>query len=173
MKIEKHLKKIQDETTSSSGMVTGIDTIQKKKKNKLIKDVYNSENITKDYSPRRVMIDLDGTIHKYSKGFQDGSLYDQPFQGAKDVIDWLKEKGYEIVIFSTRASEENAKETGDDHVKQIQNIQTWLTSHNIYYDRVTAEKIFADFYIDDRAITIKNGNWNDVKNEIQLREKKQ
>ena len=172
MKIEKYLKKIQDETTSSSGMVTGIDTIQKKRKNKLIKDVY-SENITKDYSPRRVMIDLDGTIHKYSKGFQDGSIYDQPFQGAKDVIDWLKEKGYEIVIFSTRASEENAKETGDDHVKQIQNIQTWLTSHNIYYDRVTAEKIFADFYIDDRAITIKNGNWNDVKNEIQLREKKQ
>jgi len=171
MKLENYLKQIQGEFASSAaGMGMAVDSLpEKKKKRQLLKDPYRSEGVFSGPTSRRAMVDLDGTIHKYSKGFQDGSIYDPPFEGAKEVIDWLKNEGYEIVIFTTRASEENALETGDDVKTQINNIETWLTNHNIYYDRVTAEKLAAEFYIDDRAINIKNGNWKDVKKEIQNR----
>lgn len=172
MGITKYLNRIQDEDTSSAAeMGFAMDSFPSvKKKRKLIKDKYPTESVFSGPPAKRAMIDLDGTIHKYSKGFEDGSIYDPPFKDAKEVIDWLKDKGYEIVIFTTRASEENARETGDDHVAQIRNVENWLTNNDIYYDRVTAEKLSADFYIDDKAITITNGNWNNVKKEIQLRE---
>ena len=171
MKIEKYLKQIQDGFTSSSaGMGFAVSSFPvKKKKRQLLKDPYRNENAFSGPPLKRAMIDLDGTIHKYSNGFQDGSIYDPPFQGAKETIDWLKEKGYEIVIFTTRASEENALDTGDDVKTQIRSIENWLTNYNIYYDRITAEKISADFYIDDKAINIKNGNWLEVQKEIEAR----
>jgi hypothetical protein len=123
--------------------------------------------INEEKVPKRAMIDLDGTLHKYSKGYMDGSLYDEPFEGAKEFIDWLKSQGYEIVIFTTRASKENAKEFNDDLNKQLSNIKEWLDKNNIKYDRITGEKLAADFYIDDKAINAKNGNYEEIKKQIQ------
>ena len=73
------------------------------------------------------------------------------FKGAKTVIDWLKNQGYEIVIFTTRASKENAKELGGDHNEQIKKVAEWLKDKGIYFDKITGEKLAADFYIDDKA----------------------
>jgi hypothetical protein len=165
MTLEKYLKKIQPEEAVGSFAIDSFPEKKKKKKRQLIRTVYPNES--KELKFRRAMIDLDGTIHKYSKGYLDGSIYDDPFKGAREVIDWLKNQGYEIVIFTTRASRENALAMGDDHEKQIANVGTWLTDHGIYYDRITAEKIAADFYIDDRAIPIRNGDWNAVFKEIK------
>jgi hypothetical protein len=122
----------------------------------------NEEKVSK-----RAMIDLDGTLHKYSKGYMDGSIYDEPFEGAKEFIDWLKSQGYEIVIFTTRASKENAKEFNDDLNKQLSNTKKWLDKNNIKYDRITGEKLAADFYIDDKAINAKNGDYEEIKKQIQ------
>jgi len=171
--IKTYLEQLQDEETSSaSGMGFAIDSFpsKKNKKKKVIRVIYPNENWMA-LEEKRAMIDLDGTIHKYSNGYQDGSIYDGPFQGAKQVINWLKSKGYEIVIFTTRASKGNALEMGDDHEKQIQNVENWLKDHEIYFDRVTADKLAADFYIDDKAITIKDGNWKEVYNSIKKRMK--
>ena len=115
------------------------------------------------------MIDLDKTIHKYSKGYGDGTIYDEPFKDARKAINWLKDQGYEIVIFSTRASPSNAEEMGGDYKKEIGNIESWLKNHDIYFDRVTADKIAADFYIDDKAIPIHNGNWDAVLKVVKKR----
>ncbi len=163
MTLEKYLEKIQSVEAVGSFAIDSFPTVKKKKK--VIRVSYPNEN--QEIKFRRVMIDLDGTIHKYSKGFQDGSIYDEPFEGAKEVIDWLKDQGYEIVIFTTRASKENALNTGDDHIKQISNVGTWLKNNGIYFDRITAEKITADFYIDDKAVAIKNGDWKGVFNTIK------
>jgi len=167
--IEPYLDKIQDEEVSSAaGMGFAIDSFpsKKNKKKKVIRVIYPNENWMA-IEEKRAMIDLDGTIHKYSKGYKDGSIYDDAFKGAKQVIDWLKNKGYEIIIFTTRASKGNALEMGNDHEKEIQNVENWLKDHDIYFDRVTADKLAADFYIDDKAITIKDGNWKDVHNRIK------
>lgn len=170
-KIDKILKKrkVKDEEAFGGFAVDSFPGNEKAKKRQIIRTVYPE---SKDESiPKRAMIDLDLTIHKYSKGYQDGEIYDDAFTGAKQVIDWLKQKGYEIVIFTTRASEENAKELGGDHEEQIQKVGQWLKKQDIYFDRITGEKLAADFYIDDKAIHIPNGNWDTVLNVIKKRVK--
>lgn len=157
MNVSDYLEKIQNDES-----IFPMDSPAKKKK--VLK--YYSEA---DNSTRRAMIDLDGTIHKYSKGYQDGTIYDDPFDGAKETIDWLKGLGFEIIIFTTRASKENAEELGGDHLKQITNIENYLNDNGIYFDRITSDKLGADFYIDDRAITIENGDWDSVKKIIRSR----
>ena len=119
---------------------------------------------------KRILIDLDNTIHKYSKGWADGQIYDDAYSGAKESIDWLKNQGYEIVIFTTRLSKENCNEYGQNLQEQVINVENWLHDHDIYFDRLTAEKLGAYFYVDDRAITIRDGNWDDVLMEIKERQ---
>ena len=118
---------------------------------------------------KRAMIDFDKTISQYKKGYKPGPVEEEPFAGAKRAIDWLRKNGFEIVIFTTRASEENAKEMGGDHEKEIANVETWLKDNDIYFDRITGEKLGADFYIDDKAITIKDGDWDSVLKVIKSR----
>lgn len=163
MDLKKYLEKIQsDEAVGGFAIDSFPDGPKKKKKRQVIRTIYPNENTTSDEKYSRAMIDFDGTIHRYSKGFHDGSIYDKPFEGAKEAIDWLKNQGYEIVIFTARASQQSAEEQGWNHKQQIENVETWLTDNEIYYDRVTAEKLAADFYIDDLAITIKDGDWKTV-----------
>ena len=144
--------------------VDSFPSSRRRKRKQILRTVYPEQKITGPI-PRRAMIDLDKTIHKYSQGFKDGTVYDEPFVGAKEVIDYLRKNGYEIVIFTTRAS----KEENDDYKDQIKQVADWLDKNGIYYDRITAEKLAADFYIDDKAIHIPNGNWNVVMNVIKKR----
>lgn len=163
--IDKILEKLKDREEAVGGFA--IDSFPETQKRKVIKTIYPENK--EEHIPKRVMIDLDGTIHKYSNGYGDGEIYDDAFDGAKEVINWLKRNGYEIVIFTTRASEENAKELGGDHNEQIEKIKKWLNDHDIYFDKITAEKLAADFYIDDKAVHIPNGNWKTVLNVIKKR----
>jgi len=162
-------RRVKDEEAVGGFAIDSFPETSKKKKRHIIRTIYpESKNET---LPKRAMIDLDLTIHKYSKGYQDGEIYDDAFNGAKQVIDWLRKKGYEIVIFTTRASKANADELGGDHKKQIKKVGQWLKKHDIYFDKITAEKLAADFYIDDKAIHIPNGNWDTVLNVIKKRVK--
>jgi len=162
-------RKVKDEEAVGGFAIDSFPEIPKKKKRQIIRTIYPESKM--ETIPRRAMIDLDLTIHKYSKGYKDGEIYDEPFSGAKKVINWLRKQGYEIVIFTTRASKENAKEQGGDHKEQIKKVEKWLKKYNIYFDQITAEKLAADFYIDDKAIHIPNGNWNTVLNVIKKRVK--
>lgn len=158
-------------STTSSGNAFGMDSIEtkKKKKKNILRTVYPEMLLL--IQEKRAMIDLDNTIHKYSNGWQDGDIYDNPFDGARDAINWLKDNGYEIVIFTTRASPGHAVEMGGDEKHEIAKVQAWLKQHDIYFDRITADKLSADFYIDDKAIPIHNGNWDAVLKVIKKREK--
>lgn len=162
--------KVKDQEAVGGFAIDSFPTTppRKRKKNRqIIRAVYpESKN---EQIPRRAMIDLDGTIHRYSKGYKDGSIYDSAFDGAKEVIDWLRKHGYEIVIFTTRASKQNADELGGDHKNQIKKVGEWLKDKGIYFDRITAEKLAADFYIDDKAIHIPDGDWKTVLNVIKKR----
>ncbi len=162
-------RKVKDEEAVGGFAIDSFPETPKKKKRQIIRTVYpESKN---ESIPRRAMIDLDLTIHKYSEGYKDGEIYDDAFEGAKEVIDWLKDQGYEIVIFTTRASKENAKELGGDSNDQIKKVGQWLKKHNIHFDKITGEKLAADFYIDDKAIHIPNGNWETVLKVIKKRVK--
>jgi len=160
-------KKIYDDESVGSFAIDSFPKTKRKKKRQIIRTIY-PESVNEKI-PRRAMIDLDGTIHKYSKGFGDGSIYDDAFDGAKEVINWLKRQGFEIVIFTTRASKTSAKEYGQDHKDQIKKVSQWLKDNNIYFDRITAEKLAAEFYIDDKNIHIEDGDWDTVLNIIKKR----
>jgi hypothetical protein len=163
MELEKYLEMIQKDES-----IFPMDSFpdKKKKRKKILRVMFPNEGWMV-LEQRRVMIDFDKTIYKYSKGYGDGTLSDEPFKDAKQVIDWLKNKGFEIVIFTTRASKENSMETGGNHNKEIQNIENWLKDNGIYFDRITSDKLAADFYIDDKAITIIDGNWKSVLKAVK------
>lgn len=129
---------------------------------KSVKRIYMDEdgNIVER---ERLLIDFDGTIHKYSNGWADGTIYDIPNDGAKEAIDTLKDR-YEIVIFSTRAS---CKENKDCQ-QQIMSMRKWLGRHDIHYDDITSEKIGAFKIVDDLAITFKS--WSQVLKDIKSAE---
>ncbi len=49
-----------------------------------------------------IAFDFDGVIHKYSKGWQDGSIYDEISKDWFSLVRELLEKGHSIFILTTR-----------------------------------------------------------------------
>ena len=105
---------------------------------------------------KRLMIDLDGVLHRYSEGYEDGSLYDKPVEGAANALWKLGAVGYTYVVFTTRMTQT------DDPERQKIEICAWLTEHGFPApEDVTGCKMPALAYIDDRAIRFTN--WEDVR----------
>jgi hypothetical protein len=52
---------------------------------------------------KTICIDFDGVIHKYSKGWQDGEIYDEAINSSIRSINDLMSQGYSVIIFSTRS----------------------------------------------------------------------
>jgi hypothetical protein len=96
-------------------------------------------------------IDFDGVIHRYSKGWHDGTIYDPPIEGTKNSLERLREAGYFILIFSSRAADRVVD--GETHPGQAEEIERYLDSYEIPYDQVwRGEKPIYDVLIDDRAV---------------------
>lgn len=96
--------------------------------------------MTTPYKPK-LLVDFDGVIHYYRKGWHDGTPYDVPIPGAKHALAQLTAQGYEVVIFSTR---------------DFQQIVDWLILYGFPPYRVTNIKEPALAIIDDRAIHFKS-----------------
>lgn len=117
---------------------------------------------------KTIAIDFDGVIHRYSKGWHDGSAYDVPMEEAFSRIQsYLVE--YHVYILSTRDPEE---------------IEEWLKKHKAPFkfevilnpDRIkswdkrgvvgiTNRKLIAALIIDDRALRFQG--WNGIPDNLQ------
>jgi hypothetical protein len=163
MNLKKYLKHLNNEFDESVGGFA-IDSFSTKKK--VLSVPYPTNESIDDYDnqkTKRIMIDLDGVIHQY-EGFKDGTLYGNIFDGAKEAIDYLRNNGYEVIIFTSRLS----KKLNDNTENQKVMIKKWLNKNKIKVDDITSEKLAADLYMDDRAIHFK-GDWNNTLDEIKLR----
>jgi len=111
-----------------------------------------------------VAIDFDGVLHRYSEGWKDGQIYDEPVEGSREALQAMKDMGWKIYIFSTRSNKLYHK---DQEKAQDQAMKTWLEHHEIPYDRLwNFGKPMADVYIDDRALTFR-GDWKATLHEAQ------
>jgi len=112
---------------------------------------------------RQIAVDFDGVIHRCSKGFHDGTIYDVPIEGSLEAVKTLAAK-YTIVVYSAKARKDRPLVNGKTGVELI---WEWLEKYDFaqYVKEVTAEKPRAICYIDDRAVHFEN--WNDTINVLK------
>lgn len=109
-------------------------------------------------------VDFDGVIHKNSKGYHDGTVYDDPVEGAREALQKLSEK-YTVIVYTAKARKDRGLVNGRSGTQLIWD---WLKQHDLnqYVSKVTAEKPRAVAYIDDKGI--KFDNWDSVLSQINL-----
>jgi len=130
----------------------------------LVKISYNmnfTEIVNKQES-KNLAIDFDGVIHKNSKGFYDGTIYDEPIEGSFEALKKLSQN-YNLIIFSAKARNDRPlinNKTG------VELIWEWLEKNNMkqFISDIVSEKPRALYYIDDKAIHFTN--WNNILNKL-------
>jgi hypothetical protein len=109
--------------------------------------------------PGTVAVDFDGVIHAYSKGWQDGTIYDEPVPGAFDGLRSLMDR-YAVFIHTSRDPAPVGR-----WVRQRSGIETeWFEDRrnplSFWNGRgsllVTNLKLPAIAYIDDRAVRFES-----------------
>ena len=97
-----------------------------------------------------VGIDFDKVIHKCSKGFYDGTIYDEPVEGAYNALERLSQD-YTVIVYTCKAKPDRGLVNGKTGTELV---WEWLREQNMaqFVSKVTAEKPRARFYIDDKAI---------------------
>jgi len=101
---------------------------------------------------KTLAVDFDGVIHKYSKGFQGlENAYDPPMDGAMEVLQRLKDRGYVLKIMSSRPALV---------------IEEWLKKYEMdhLFDNVSNSKVAATVYIDDRGFHFTD--WETVEEKL-------
>ena len=111
-----------------------------------------------------ICLDFDGVIHKYSKGWQNGEIYDDITDG---FIEWAEEaaKHFTLVVYSSRSKTPEG----------IAMMKTWLRQKimsHFEWNFTGAKNLFVSFEfastkpaawltIDDRCIRF-DGDWNAI-----------
>lgn len=116
-----------------------------------------------------IAVDFDGVIHRYSHGWQDGTIYDDPMPGALDALQALLAER-PVAVFTAREVTSVAA-----WLQEKFGLPVWADVHStlgFWTDRgtllVTNRKIAAVAYIDDRAIHFTT--WDQTLAEVRRRE---
>tara|TARA_Y100000310_G_C20531528_1_gene738706 strand:+ start:717 stop:1118 length:402 start_codon:yes stop_codon:yes gene_type:complete len=112
---------------------------------------------------RQIGIDFDGVIHACTKGYHDGTVYDDPVTGSLEAIKELS-KNFTIIVYSAKARSDRPL---IDNKTGVELIWAWLEKHGFkdYVEDVTSEKPRAICYIDDRAIRFVD--WEQAYKELR------
>ena len=105
-----------------------------------------------------VMVDFDGTIIPWGPLMQPRA----PFDGVAEALQMLSRKGFRIGIFTSRLSPTWMKYAGTTAYEQQTYIATILAQHDIPYDLITAEKLPAEAYFDDKAWHVEGNTLAEV-----------
>lgn len=130
---------------------------------------WRSRKIRKHSYPDELVnigIDFDGVIHKCSKGYHDGTIYDEPVSGAKEALEALSEK-YNIIMHTCKAKADRGLVNGKTGVELV---WEWLRKNDMdkYVTKVTAEKPRAVAYIDDKGFRFTS--WNSCIEQLKVEE---
>tara|TARA_R110002020_G_scaffold29001_1_gene91787 strand:- start:8123 stop:9100 length:978 start_codon:yes stop_codon:yes gene_type:complete len=108
-------------------------------------------------------VDFDKVIHRCSKGFYDGTIYDSPIEGVEEALRELSEK-YTLIVYTCKARKDRGLVDGKTGTQLV---WEWLRNNNLnqYVSKVTAEKPRAVCYIDDKGIRFNN--WKNCIEELK------
>lgn len=111
-------------------------------------------------------IDFDGVVHKCSKGYYDGTIYDDPVDGAYEALERIS-KDYTIIMYTAKAKPDRGLVNGKTGTELV---WEWLQKHDMakFVSKVTAEKPRAVCYIDDKAIEFDN--WDNCLESLQKKD---
>ena len=146
---------LQYQLTHGSGME--CPPIGKNTPSELEKINWRGNRIRKHSYPdetRNIGIDFDGVIHKCSKGFYDGTIYDGPIEGSYEALRNISEK-YDIILYTTKAKPDRGLVNGKNGIELVWD---WLRKNQMdkFITKVTSEKPRAVAYIDDKAIKFED-----------------
>lgn len=118
-----------------------------------VMDDFLVEQKVEEKDKKTINVDFDGVIHKYSRGYHDGTIYDVPAEGSRESLQLLKDKGYKLICFTARV---NADPSGDGYNK----IKQWLKKYNLleFFDDITDKKYPSLVIIDDSAL--RHTSWD-------------
>jgi len=110
----------------------------------------NREPKNIDEGEEVVCIDFDGVIHRYSKGWYDGSIYDIPNTGTEQALRNIISNGYKIIICTARTN--------------LLGVRNWMNKHfpGISVE-ITNIKPAAKIYIDDKGFKFLSWSKTDIK----------
>jgi len=106
-------------------------------------------------------VDFDGTIAQY-KGYAGRGVFLDPNPGAADALRALKAKGWDIIVFTCRT--------------EVDDLRAYLDAHGIPHDAInvgldksfeSSGKVYADIYLDDRAVTFRD--WPHAEASVEAR----
>ena len=125
---------------------------------------------------RTVAVDFDGVIHAYTRGWQNGDIYDKPNEGALEALEYLLTR-WCVVIHTSRSPRQVAgwlMERGFSVTIDSPELETGSISHDgsqgLFWSTpgillVTRRKYAAIAYIDDRAIRFHD--WDQALNDLE------
>ena len=128
---------------------------------------YNTNREIREHSfkdeTRNVAVDFDGVIHKSSKGYYDGTIYDEPIEGSRESLKKLSEK-YDVVIFTCKSKPDRGLVNGKTGTQLV---WEWLEKYDMakFVSKVTSEKPRAKVYIDDKGINFQN--WKETISKLK------
>lgn len=110
-----------------------------------------------------VGIDFDGVIHKCSKGYYDGTIYDEPVEGVRSALEQLA-ASHTVIVHTCKARSDRGLVNGKTGTELV---WEWLKKHDLakFINKVTAEKPRAAFYIDDKAVSFND--WNSCLQQLK------
>lgn len=108
----------------------------------------------------KIAIDFDGTIVEYD-GYKGCGVYGELKKDVAESIRKLKDAGHEIIINTCRSEDKEI-------IDLLRKNDIPFDFINFHPDNIKlglSNKVYADYYIDDRAIEFKD-NWSEIVDRI-------
>jgi histidinol phosphatase-like enzyme len=113
---------------------------------------------------RTICVDFDGTLFPWD---EDLWADNPPEPGAIKAMRSFHSLGYQIMIFSSRLSDDWVMSTGENIMAHHDHMEKLLHKYEVPFDGFAWDKIKADYYIDDRAIEYK-GDWDAIRERVEV-----
>ena len=120
-----------------------------------------------------VALDFDGVIHRYSKGWNGGDIYDPPMDGSIEAVKTIMAKE-SVFVFTARAIQPVCVALEEWGLRCIADNTT--TPRRFWNKRgillVTNRKLPARLYLDDRAVPFSPfGGWDQAMRDLGFKKR--